>query len=50
MFCVKEVACNSNKQNDIAISRHHFDAALSLVTAAHVTDVTPEAPRLLLAG
>ncbi|MGD0838118.1 MAG: hypothetical protein ABSB49_15880 [Polyangia bacterium] len=29
--------------------RHHFDAALGLLTAAHATVATPE-PQLLLAG
>ena len=30
--------------------RHHFDAALELLTTAHASDAAPESPRLLLAG
>jgi hypothetical protein len=50
MFCVKDAACGSGELNAIAIARHHFDAALCLMTAAHAMDTTPESPRLLLAG
>jgi hypothetical protein len=28
MFCVKEAARSSNELSDIAIARHHFDAAV----------------------
>jgi len=48
-FCVK-YAVGANEPNDIAITRHHFDAALGLLTAAHATNAEPELPRLLLAG
>jgi SpoVK/Ycf46/Vps4 family AAA+-type ATPase len=49
MFCVKD-AVGANEPNDIAITRHHFEAALGLLTAAHATDAAPEPHRLLLAG
>jgi hypothetical protein len=35
---------------DIAIARRHFDAALHLLTSAHASDAAPEPPRLPLAG
>ncbi|HEX7501612.1 MAG TPA: hypothetical protein VF524_15120 [Polyangia bacterium] len=51
MCCVKDAArAIVQDQTDIAIMRHHFDAALGLLTAAHVTDATPEPRHLLLAG
>ena len=50
MSCVKEAVRGSSELNDIAIARHHFDAALCLLTAAHSTDATPQSPRLVLAG
>jgi AAA+ superfamily predicted ATPase len=50
MSCVKEAVRGSSELNDIAIARHHFDAALCLLTAAHTTDATPQSPRLVLAG
>lgn len=51
MFCVKDAARSTDQvQTDIAIARHHFDAALSLMTEAHATDARPESPRMLLAG
>jgi hypothetical protein len=43
-------AVGANEPNDIAITRHHFEAALGLLTAAHTTDAAPEPHRLLLAG
>ena len=49
MFCVKD-AVGASELDDIAIARHHFDAALRLLTTAHTTDATPQSPRLLLAG
>ena len=50
LFCVKDAARASYELNYIAITRHHFDAALSLLTAAHATSAHPESPLLLLAG
>ena len=41
---------NSDVNEGIAITRHHFDAAFSLLTMTHATDARPESPRLLLAG
>ena len=49
MFCVKD-AVGANDANEIAITRHHFDAALGLLTKNQATAATPESPRLLLAG
>jgi hypothetical protein len=49
MFCVKD-AVGANEARDIAISRHHFDAALRLLTEARPAAATPELPHLLLAG
>jgi AAA+ superfamily predicted ATPase len=49
MFCVKD-AVGANEARDIAISRHHFDAALRLLTEARPAAATPEPPHLLLAG
>jgi len=40
----------ANDANDLAISRHHFDAALDILTVAHATDATLNPQRLLLAG
>ena len=45
IFCVKQAARGSNDASDIAIGRHHFDAALCLLTTAHATDATSESPR-----
>jgi len=51
MFCVKDAASADSAQNDIAIPRHHFDAALALLAAArHTVTATTDPPRLLLAG
>ena len=52
MFCVKDAVGDGDgdANKDIAIARHHFDAALHLLTSAHATDAAPESPRLLLAG
>ena len=50
MFCVKEAACGSSKLHDIAIARHHFDAALCLVTPVHTTAPALDSSLLLLAG
>jgi SpoVK/Ycf46/Vps4 family AAA+-type ATPase len=50
MFCVKD-AVGANEPKEISITRHHFDAALGLLTtSAHATNAEPEPPRLLLAG
>jgi hypothetical protein len=39
MCCVKDAArATDQDQTDIAIARHHFDAALSLLATAHATD------------
>ena len=48
MFCVK-AAVGAGEPHNISIARHHFDAALALLTA-RATVATPEPPRLLLAG
>jgi SpoVK/Ycf46/Vps4 family AAA+-type ATPase len=48
MFCVKD-AVGAGELADIAIARHHFDAALALLTA-RATVATHEPPRFLLAG
>jgi transitional endoplasmic reticulum ATPase len=50
MFCVKEAACGSSKLHDIAIARHHFDAALCLVTPVNTTAPALDSSLLLLAG
>jgi hypothetical protein len=50
MFCVKEAACGSSKLHDIAIARHHFDAALCLVTPVNTTAPSLDSSVLLLAG
>ena len=50
MFCVKEAARGSNELQDVAIARHHFDAALGLVTPAHPAAPALDASLLLLAG
>jgi SpoVK/Ycf46/Vps4 family AAA+-type ATPase len=50
MSCVKEAVRGSSELNAIAIARHHFDAALNLLTTAHTTDAALDSPRLLLAG
>ena len=47
MFCVKEAARGSSERSEIAIARHHFDAALRLLTATHATEAHPESPLLL---
>jgi hypothetical protein len=44
-FCTKD-AVGASEATDVAIARRHFDAALSLLTAGHASNVTP----LLLAG
>src|SRR5208283_412127 len=45
MFCVKD-AVGAGELPDIAITRHHFDASLRLLTAAHAAEAAPE-PRHL---
>ena len=47
MFCVKDAVGAGEVNEGIAITRHHFDAALGLLTAANAA---PEPRRLLLAG
>jgi SpoVK/Ycf46/Vps4 family AAA+-type ATPase len=47
MFCVKDAVGAGEVNEGIAIARHHFDAALGLLTAANAA---PEPRRLLLAG
>jgi hypothetical protein len=49
MCCVKEAA-RTTDQTDIAITRCHFDAALALLTPAHIDDAKQEPTRLLLVG
>ena len=48
--CVKDAVGGRGEPNDIAIVRHHFDAALLRLTTAHSTAAASEPPRLLLAG
>ena len=43
-FFVKD-AVGANEATDVAIARHHFDAALGLLTATHATDAMPEPPK-----
>jgi SpoVK/Ycf46/Vps4 family AAA+-type ATPase len=50
MCCVKDAVSAGEANEGIAITRHHFDAALSFLTTTHATDARPESPRLLLAG
>jgi transitional endoplasmic reticulum ATPase len=50
MCCVKDAVGAGEANEGIAITRHHFDTALGLLTAAHTSDATPEPRRLLLAG
>jgi hypothetical protein len=50
MFCVKEAARGASELQDVAIARHHFDAALCLVTPAPPAAPALDSPRLLLAG
>jgi len=49
MLCVKEATSVSRAAGDIAIARHHFDAAFDALTVARSSDATQERPRLLLA-
>ncbi len=49
MFCVKDAVGANDANEGSAITRHHFDSALRLMTA-HATNATPQAPCLLLAG
>jgi SpoVK/Ycf46/Vps4 family AAA+-type ATPase len=49
MFCVKD-AVEANDANEISIARHHFDAAVSLLTTDPATNATHASQRLLLAG
>jgi hypothetical protein len=50
MFCVKDAVGAGKADEGIAITRHHFNAALGLLPRA-ATDAAPESPRhLLLAG
>jgi SpoVK/Ycf46/Vps4 family AAA+-type ATPase len=48
MFCVKDAVGAGGANEGIAIKRHHFDAALSLLATVHDTDAPPR--HLLLAG
>jgi hypothetical protein len=41
MFCVKDSA-GADQPNDIAITRHYFDAARGLMTAPHSTEAASE--------
>ncbi len=50
MCCVKDAVGTGEANDGVAITRHHFDAALGLLTAAHTSDAKPEPRRLLLAG
>ena len=49
-FCVKDAVVGAKESHNVAIARHHFEAALGLLTAARATDATRESPHLLLAG
>jgi hypothetical protein len=48
MFCVKDAVGAGGANEGIAIKRHHFDDALSLLATVHDTDAPPR--HLLLAG
>lgn len=43
MFCVKDSA-GADQPNAIAVTRHHFDATLGLMTAPLATNAAHEAP------
>ena len=50
MFCVREAVRGASEPHDIAIARHHFDAALCLVTPAHTTAPDLDSSLHLIAG
>jgi hypothetical protein len=50
MSCAKEAVGAGETNEGIAIARHHFETALSLLTTANATEAEPEPRHLLLAG
>jgi hypothetical protein len=49
LSCMKEAVGAGDANEGIAIARHHFDAALSLLAAANASEAAPEPRHLRLA-